>query len=75
MAQKTKTLKGVGTRYGRTTRQRVETIRRLRTAKYKCPFCSAKKVKRISAGIWNCERCNSKFTGKAYTISSEVYNK
>ena len=69
MAKKTKTLKGVGSRYGRTVRQRMESIRRLQKAKYKCPYCSAQKVAQESIGIWECKKCGAKFTGKAYTIS------
>ena len=26
------------------------------------------KVKRLSVGIWNCKKCSSKFTGKAYSL-------
>lgn len=75
MAKKTQTLKNVGTRYGRTLRQRVEKIRRLQSKKYKCPYCSNLKVKRVSVGIWQCGKCNAKFTGKAYTIPKGAYKK
>ena len=40
--------------------------------KHICPYCKAPKVKRIAAGIWECKKCNSKFTGKAYSIKKEI---
>ena len=26
-------------------------------------------------GIWNCRKCNAKFTGKAYSISKKIITK
>jgi len=37
-------------------------------AKHKCPYCNKIAAKRLSVGIWNCPKCDTKFAGKAYTI-------
>lgn len=57
-----------GSRYGRTIRQKVANIEKKQKAPKKCPYCNAKKVKRLSFGIWQCKKCKNKFTGKAYSI-------
>ncbi|MBU2639771.1 MAG: 50S ribosomal protein L37ae [Nanoarchaeota archaeon] len=57
-----------GVRYGRTTRTKLKLIEAKQKATYKCPFCTYKKVKRVSAGIWFCSKCNKKFAGRAYEI-------
>ena len=61
--------KKFGTRYGRTVKDKHAKIEKLQHQTYNCPFCSYPKVKRISLGIWTCEKCNAKFTSKAYTVS------
>lgn len=58
-----------GTRYGRTPKARFGEIEHEQRKFHKCPYCSNVKVKRISAGIWQCRKCNIKFTGKAYTLA------
>jgi len=57
-----------GARYGRTIKQRVLTIEKKQKAPQKCPYCHKPTAKRISFGIYLCKKCNSKFTGKAYSI-------
>jgi len=57
-----------GARYGRKPRQRVAEIESKLKQWHKCPYCMKKRVKRVSIGIWKCKACESKFTGKAYTI-------
>ncbi|MBW3015225.1 50S ribosomal protein L37ae [Candidatus Woesearchaeota archaeon] len=58
--------KRFGTRYGRTTKRKFATIENLQRSKHKCPSCRKDAVKRVSKGIWQCKKCNLKFTGKAY---------
>ena len=60
--------KRFGARYGRTVKHKFAKIEALQRKKYKCPYCSYDKVKRLSSGIWHCRKCNAKFTNKAYTI-------
>ena len=62
-------IKRVGPRYGRTTRAKVGRIEHLQRGLHKCPYCNQIKVKRIASGIWQCKKCSSKFTNKAYFVS------
>jgi large subunit ribosomal protein L37Ae len=55
-------------RYGRTPKLKFGEIEKEQRKLHKCPYCSNVKVKRISVGIWQCRKCNAKFTGKAYTV-------
>jgi len=67
MTKKVKSTGRFGARYGRKIRQRVLKIEEQQRKKHKCPYCTAIKVKRLSIGIYKCDKCNSKFTGKAYS--------
>ncbi len=71
MAKKAKygSTKRYGTRYGRTLKEKVGKVEALQKKKYSCPSCNYLKVKRVSSGIWQCEKCNLKFTSKAYTVA------
>lgn len=70
MAKKTGkgSVKRFGPRYGRRVKHKLAKIEGVQKSKQKCPYCNANKVKRLSSGIWECRRCNSKFTGKAYSV-------
>ena len=57
-----------GPRYGRKIRSRVIAVEKIQRTKQKCPYCLKNSVKRISKGIWYCDKCNSKFTGRAYEV-------
>ena len=61
-------VKRYGTRYGRRNREKVALIEVEQKKKHKCPHCNYPKVKRISVGIWQCEKCKAKFTSRAYTV-------
>ena len=74
MAKKEKTRKTgsagrFGPRYGTKIRQRVKSIEEDMKGQHRCVNCGADKVKRVGAGIWECERCETKFAAKAYTPS------
>ena len=59
---------GYGARYGASVKQKlVNAIKKMKSWQ-KCPYCSKKRVKRISYGIWHCRACDSKFAGKAYEV-------
>ena len=68
MAKNQGTTGRFGPRYGRTPKTKLKKIEAKQKALYKCPYCTYKKVRQLSAGIWVCNKCNKKFTGKAYSI-------
>ena len=74
MAKSTKygSTKRFGTRYGHTLKNKLGKIEAHQKQKHECPYCSKPKVKFISVGIWECKKCNAKFTGKAYTPYSKT---
>ena len=58
-------------RYGRKPKIKYSKIETEQRKLHKCPYCSKVAVKRLALGIWQCKKCNSKFAGKAYSISRE----
>jgi len=64
--------KRFGARYGRKVRHTFSKIEAEQHKAHKCPYCHELKVSRLAVGIWQCKKCNSKFTGKAYTIPKKV---
>ncbi len=61
-------VKRFGVRYGRTIRKKIAKVEESQRKKHSCPFCNKESVKRVSTGIWQCKKCESKFTGKAYSF-------
>ena len=57
-----------GARYGSTIRKRVIAVEEKQKKPQICPYCKKPKAKRIASGIWTCKKCNTTFTGKAYTV-------
>jgi large subunit ribosomal protein L37Ae len=55
-----------GSRYGRRIRQKVLAVEKVLYGKHTCPYCKKNGVKRVSSGIWYCNKCNAKYAGKAY---------
>ena len=64
--------KRFGSRYGSKPKHKFAKIEKEQRKKHKCPYCNNFKVRRVAVGIWHCKKCNSKFTGKAYTISKSI---
>jgi large subunit ribosomal protein L37Ae len=60
--------KRFGARYGRKVKSRVEKIESRLRKKHKCPYCLKIGVGRLAKGIWECKKCGSKFSAKAYKI-------
>jgi len=61
-----------GPRYGRGVKVTYEEIEKKQKLKYKCPYCKRLTVKRVSAGIWQCMKCQKKFAGGAYSPTTEL---
>ena len=55
-----------GARYGTTIRSRVIAVEKTRKKSHSCPNCLKKTLKRASAGIWECKKCDSKFAGGSH---------
>ena len=72
MAKKAKlgSTKRYGPRYGQRNKDKVAALEQEHRGKSKCPYCNYVKVKRLSKGIWFCEKCKAKFAGKAYTFAT-----
>jgi len=60
-----------GARYGTKPKYKFAKIEKEQRKRHKCPYCNAVQVRRIVMGIWKCNKCETKFTGKAYTISKK----
>ncbi len=61
-------VKRFGTRYGRTLKHKLAKIEIEQKRDHKCPYCAKPKVHRLAYGIWHCQKCNAKFTARAYTV-------
>ena len=68
-------VKRFGARYGTKTKLKFSKIETEQRKLHKCPYCNKVAVKRVSAGIWNCKKCDTKFTGKAYSVSKKIVAK
>ncbi len=64
--------KQYGVRYGRRLKEKIGKIDKARKLSDTCPFCRYKKIERLAAGIWFCNKCQSKFTGRAYAIGKRL---
>lgn len=64
--------KRFGARYGSKTKHKFAKVEKEQRKKHRCPYCNNVKVKRVAVGIWHCRKCNSKFTGKAYSVAKSV---
>jgi large subunit ribosomal protein L37Ae len=66
--KKTKSAGRFGSRYGKTVRARLVSVEEKQRKKQKCPFCEKLGAKRLSKGIWKCNKCNKKFASNAYYL-------
>ena len=64
-------MKRIGIRYGKTVKLRLAEVEKKAKATYKCPHCRYEKAQQQALGIWHCDKCDTTFTGKAYTLSKE----
>ena len=61
-----------GVRYGRKGKMVIKNIEAKQRKKQECPYCERSALKRVAAGIWECNKCNAKFAGAAYLPKSSV---
>jgi len=54
--------------YGKSVRGRITKIEAKQRKKQICPYCKKAALKRLSKGIWLCEKCRKKFASHAYYI-------
>lgn len=59
-------------RYGSKIRKLYDAAKKQKTAKYICPKCGKKNVKRVGNALWLCKSCGAKIAGGAYTLSTGV---
>ena len=64
--KKVKSAGRFGSRYGRRIRQLVIDVEQKQREKHQCPYCNKWGIKRLASGIFQCKKCYTKFTGKAY---------
>ena len=60
--------KRFGARYGARLKKKFADIESQQKATYPCPYCKYIKVKRVFMGIWQCSKCDAKFSSKAYSV-------
>lgn len=61
-----------GARYGTLAKKRyVEIVSQMR-ARWECPKCHKRGVRRESVGIWLCRKCGFKFAGGAYAPTTKL---
>ena len=73
--EKLGSVKRFGARYGRKPKLKFSKIETEQRKLHKCPYCSKISVKRVALGIWQCRKCDAKFTGKAYSVSKKIIAK
>ncbi len=56
-----------GARYGRRARVKTSEIETFQRKKQQCIFCNGV-AKRLSKGIWQCNKCGKKFAGHTYHL-------
>lgn len=59
-------------KYGGPIRKLVDAALRSKQAKYDCPHCGKRNVKRAMYSVWKCRSCNSTFAGAAYSLTTEA---
>ena len=67
-----------GSRYGVSVRRRAGAALKKKSKLYTCPKCHYIKVRRKSAGIWHCNKCDYTFSGgvwEPFTRASDANNR
>lgn len=67
-SKKSKSSGRFGARYGKKPKAKLVKVEEKQRVKQKCPFCEKLGVKRLSKGIWQCNKCNKKFASGTYYL-------
>ena len=59
-----------GVRYGRRVRTKISEIESRQRKKQSCLFCNGI-AKRLSKGIWKCNKCDKKFASHAFFLPTK----
>ncbi|MEK6914186.1 MAG: 50S ribosomal protein L37ae [Nanoarchaeota archaeon] len=59
-----------GSKHGVRVRRKITEIESTQRKKQNCIFCNGI-AKRISKGLWECKRCEKKFSGHTYFINKK----
>ncbi len=65
-----KTTNRYGTRYGARNRNKVALVESQYKQMQKCPHRRKVAVVRLMSGVYECEKCHIKMTGRAYTVEN-----
>jgi large subunit ribosomal protein L37Ae len=68
--KKTKAAGRFGVRYGRRVRVKISGIEGVQRKKQSCLFCDGI-AKRLSKGIWKCNKCDKKFASHTYSLKKK----
>ena len=68
-SKKTRAAGRFGARYGKKVRVSLVAIEDKQRKKQKCPYCKKLGVKRVSKGIWQCNKCDKKFASDIFYLS------
>ncbi|MEM3031072.1 MAG: 50S ribosomal protein L37ae [Candidatus Micrarchaeia archaeon] len=61
-----------GVRFGAEIRKLAGAVSAAKRARYACPACGKKKVRRQGYSVWECRACGARFAGGAYAASTPV---
>ncbi len=67
-----KSAKRFGVRYGPSNKLKLAVIEEEQRKFQLCPVCGKTKAAWTSVGIFECKKCNAKFTSKAFSVRSVV---
>jgi len=62
----------MGSHYGVRTRKQESAVLSMKNARYPCPKCGKKSLKRKGYALWICSSCDNQFAGGAYSPETEV---
>lgn len=69
--KKLKSTARYGARYGKRLKAKLLSVEAEQKKKQVCPYCMRDTAKRLAPGIWQCRKCDAKFTGAAYTVKKQ----